>query len=173
MLGNTWSSLYIPCIPYNAAPLEDYFADIGKVSRIDYFAKSAYVHFEGEEWYDTAVAEAMFCHINTCGSYLHALPQGGKYIICRRNLSPVPVYTGILTVDELAFGIESINAYLEIGGIPPVVKPKRIQFDPFHIEYFVPPSSIPPPYRGTLNHDQLAHEFRIILARLPTKEEDC
>lgn len=148
-------SLYLPKVPKQAA-LYDVLGAVGVVDRIDWSSESsAYVHFS--TWYDCAVAEHMTMVLSADDASYRLPIAAGGYLICRRNRHPLPPYTGTLSADELAAGIEALQS-----GQPVIASHIRFgDTGTTHVEYKVAPlTPIAPRYEGPKNIHQLFAEYQ-------------
>jgi hypothetical protein len=142
--------------------LEAILADVGLIERIDWDknGRSAFVHFS--EWYDTPLSERILMDLDEGLSYrVPYVPE--KYLIVRKNQSPLAKYTGPFTIDYMAEAIETLRtAY--IYGRENVLKPRHIRFDEHGgesttvVDWYVP--NVPHvAYSGTQNIHQVAAEY--------------
>lgn len=158
-------SLYLPHVDKSTMNLDEILADVGLIERIDWVdpddgVGSAFVHFS--EWYDTPLTERILMDLDEGLSYRVPYHQKKKYLIVRKNQSPLAKYTGPYTIDYLAEAIETLRtAY--IYGRENVLKPKHIRFDEHGesstvVDWYVP-CSPNVAYSGTQNIHQVAAEY--------------
>jgi hypothetical protein len=162
LLSREKTSLYLPRVK-PSMNLEAILADVGQIEHIDWVdpddgVGSAFVHFS--EWYDTPLSERILMDLDEGLSFRVPYPDQ-KYLIVRKNQTPLVRYSGPYTIDYLAEAVETLRtAY--IYGRENVLKPKHIRFDehgePIVLEWYVPcsPNVV---YSGTKNIHQVAAEY--------------
>lgn len=151
-------SLYLPHVVDKN--LDEILEDVGLIERIDWDKNGgAFVHFS--EWYDTPLTERILMDLDEGLSYRVPYHQKKKYLIVRKNQSPLAKYTGPYTIDYMAEAIEMLRtAY--IYGRENVLKPKHIRFDEHGestvVDWYVP-NVCHVAYSGTQNIHQVAAEY--------------